>query len=209
MWATWDNADSPPVRNTSESQQAYTRFGYDPAKLQTFGGLYAEMKILDEKYQTDLHKERLGKDMIQPRFINGYVDHVDALSAAVNASGSNETEVMDKFIEARRRMLVSQDYFHQALRFGTKGVVTTTFNCADVPTVLKATERYNQSFEIGRFAIPRLDLVLRKSNEARTLLGVNTQKMRWYVTTFGDIKHLVDTNLWLVDTLCVKRRHSD
>ncbi len=206
MWATWDNSNPPPVQNTSESQQAYTRFGYDPAKLQTFGNVYAEINVLDEKYQTNLHQERLGKDMIQPKFIAGYVDHIDALSAAVNASGSNETEINNQFLAARRRMLVSQDYFQKALRFGTKGVVTTTFNCADVPTVIKATEHYNQSLEIGRLAIPRLDFVLAKSGEARNLLGLNTLKMRWYVTTFGDIKHLIDTNLWLVDTLCVKRQ---
>lgn len=178
---------------------------YKPSDFQTWMDLYHKMEELDKEYVTSLHDERLGKDMINPIFVKPYVNKVDEMWAAVNESGSNETKIMNDFLEARRRMLISQLYFQQALKYGQRGVVTETFNCKYKGDLEAATLLYNQSYEIGRIAIPRLDHVLTESEEARMNLGLNTEKMRWYVTTFGDIKRVVETNLWAINTFCVKR----
>lgn len=179
--------------------------GFTAEDVPDFPALFEIIKDLDKEYVTDHHEERLGKDMINPIFVKPYVRKVDELWRAVNESDSKEKEIMSQFLEARRRMLISQGFFQQALKYGERGVMTDSFDCRMKDDLLEATLLYNQSFEIGRHAIPRLDYVLRKSKYAVEVLGTNTEKMRFFVTTFGDIKRLVDTNLWAIDEFCVKR----
>ena len=181
------------------------QFGDFKAKqVQTFPQLIEKIVLLDAQYSTDWHEERLGKDMINPQFIDAYLEQLDLLEQAVNASEGNETDINLAFLDVRKRMLLSQKAFQEALRYGTEGVVTETFSCdqSRVDKVLAASNLYNESFHIGQKAFPRLDEVLRKSTESRDLVGVNLAKPRWYVTEFGNIKYLAETNIELVNTLC-------
>jgi len=182
------------------------KFDFDPADIKTFPDVMVKIDIIDLHYVTDYRKERLGKDMIRPALIPGYLEKLDLLSVAINNSDTNESEIINNFMEARYRMLHSQDYFQQALKYGMLGVVSQDFQCGQTKVLMEATVLFNQSFEVGRFAIPRLDHVLADSKPAREILGLNTEKMRWFVNRFGDIKRLIDTNLWAIDTLCVKKK---
>ncbi len=162
----------------------------------------AAIERLDERHGGSWHEEKLAGNMTAMKAIPTYLEDLNALFLAVEAQNSSEANVSLDFLDARRRMLVSEELFQQALKGGTRGRYDEQFTCRDRQALEYYTSLYNESAEVGKLFFPVMDRVLRSHPDAPELIGLNDEKPKFYYTHFGDILRLVEVNLFGIRQRC-------
>ncbi|MBI4448729.1 hypothetical protein HY641_01735 [Candidatus Woesearchaeota archaeon] len=184
---------------------------FTPPEVWSFKDVYVAVRHLDKKYETsgaDFHNENLRSGpMVHPNAADDYLRDVDKLEAWIgNNTFKNQSNAIGHFLEARRKMLISEKSFQQALSYGMHGVFNKELNCEDREIIKQATKLYNTSQINGWRAMAQLDKAMAADPIARDLIGVNTpteeRRPKFYDNIFVDIAYLANNNLVGLEEYC-------
>ena len=176
-----------------------------------FRDAYIAMRHLDKKYETagaDFHNENLRHGpMIHPNAVDDYLHDLDLLEAWIgNNTFKNQSKAIEHLLLGRRKMLLSERSFQQALSYGKHGTFNRDVNCEDRDIIKVATKLYNESQIQGWRAMAELDKALSSYPTSRDFIGVNTgfQEMRpkFYDNIFLDISYVAQNNLVAIEKYC-------
>ena len=160
------------------------------------------IKLLDQKYVTDYHEEKLGEYMINENFVNRYLNDIEKLRESIDAQNTEEGNISITFLDARKAQLEGQKYFQMALKGRGKSVFYKGFRCEDKNQLLYYTNLYNQSARSAQPFFKLMDRVLRSSKEAKNEIGVDDNKPKFFGSPIGNILYVVDVNLYGIAAFC-------
>jgi len=146
--------------------------------IYTFKEAFLDLAVIDAKYNTSLYTEALDKENYYIQFTpselpdwnrtNILTKNVDLIlndlemlkNKTISNKNINNSEGILLLIEAREKMIKSQELYKIGLSFGDKGRTRDGFGCKDKPTVLNASDAFNQSAVIGTEVTRSFDYLL-------------------------------------------------
>lgn len=152
-----------------------------------FERTYEEVRKIDSKYNTVLHVEMLGGNMVPKESIEPMLVDLRALAQRVNHSRPNEErETIMLFLDARMLMLESQRNFEIAAKIGTRGLATDGYRCSEMETIAKSRTYLRDAMGQAGLAQDLLDRVIQEE-EPQRFLGVNENKPKFYESPLRQI----------------------
>ncbi|MBI4149907.1 hypothetical protein HY488_00725 [Candidatus Woesearchaeota archaeon] len=191
-------------------------------KVNTFRDGFMEMKKIDEKYNTDFHKERLGKLVVDSRDMPAMEEDIYKLLEHITGTrnidfekvshkrNKTETDLVLLFIATRLKMLESELYFQLGYKYGNAGLVGDGFFCSEQPYIFESLDAFNASVRKGLDASYYMDVMLTQTNEiTHALVGIDEGKPEFYKIPFQTMGAQLRKNHNLVTKYCANQTGKD
>jgi hypothetical protein len=168
----------------------------------TFEAIFYEIRRIDVKFHTDFRNESLRGPLLRTNAAQEYLAYLNQLRATIaNKTEPAEDEPIQHLLNAREEMLTSQIYFQKALSYGKAGVFQAAFQCDNAREIREATQLYNLTLYHGTRALAQFDDTL-SYPPARPLIGINTQKPKFYSEVLSEIAKVASNNYAALDKYC-------
>lgn len=186
----------PDLKHFSTKQSAA-----DVSKPLNFGSVdsfeetYEGITMIDEKYNINFQQEALFGLMVKEEYIPLIKTDLDNLRKKLDPTGTEKSESFfnisprDRtekqlgllFIDARKKMIESQEQFHRGYSFGVQGLVGDGFYCREEPLITQSFEAFNLSAITAADAKYYFDELLTGSDAITwNLIGVGDKKPVFY-----------------------------
>lgn len=170
----------------------------------TFEEGFNELAKLDLRYNTDFKTEEIGGNLVEFENIDPYLEDLRLFREEVTktidlANVTNEESALVQFIDFRTLALLSQKNYFLGTFVGNKGLADSEdgFSCLDAGHLINAGYYFNTSYSAGLEAYLQLDRLLGHHQHTPgvwELVGVNSEKPRWFFSNLGGLKNLVRRN---------------
>lgn len=167
----------------------------DFGSVKTFEDVYDGIALIDQKYGISFKKEVLFGRMVNKDYIPSIKSDLNELRKKLDPAGTENVETYFSiftpnrteqqlgllFIDARRKMIESQEKFHQAYSSGTQGLVGDGFSCREEPIILASITALNESAQLAVNAKYYFDELLTDSEDITwEYVGVNDDRPAFY-----------------------------
>lgn len=168
----------------------------------SFEEIFYELRRIDDTFHTDFRNESLRGPFLRESAAKEYLGHLAKLRSTIaNKTEPTDDKAINHLLNAREEMLTSEIYFQRALNYGKAGVFQVAYKCDNANEVREATQFYNLSHYHGLRALAQMDNVL-GFVPARSLIGINAQKPKFYSDVLSEIAKLVVNNNAALDQFC-------
>ena len=177
-------------------------------KEYSFGDGFADLAELDVKYATSFHEEKLNSSMVALDNVEPFIADLKEFRENVRKTNdSPDKSALIDFVAIRITMVLAQKNFQLAQNIGNIGLTSDEFGfkCSDAPYILEVSNFYNKSFVYTQKARNDLDTVLykyRKVPELQNLVGLGTNKTKFYYFHLGNIKNILKSNERALTEIC-------
>lgn len=177
----------------------------------TFANRFAELRVLDQEFNTSFKTERVGKQMVVLENIDPLLEKLEERKREIEkATSTSETAAILDFVEIRKLMLLAQKNFQLGVKIGDIGLVTDAkgYSCSEVKYILDAAYYFNESWSYGVTAESRLDDLLFKYAEVPRLqevVGLDENKTAFYSSPLDQIKNIARNNYEALEKNCKVR----
>lgn len=167
----------------------------DFGSVKDFEDVYDGIALIDQKYGISFKQEVLFGLMVDKEYIPHIKKDIDALRKKLDPSGAENVETYFPifpqnrteqqlgllFIDARRKMIESQEKFHEGYSFGVQGLVGDGFSCREEPVILASIGALNDSAKAASTAKYYFDELLTDSKDITwEYVGVNDDRPLFY-----------------------------
>ena len=172
----------------------------DGSEKYTFASQFAELRALDQQYNTSFKFERLDRQMVPLENIDPLLEELEEKKREVKkADPTNEAAAIIDFMEVRKLMLLAQKNFQSGVKIGDIGLVTDAkgYSCSEAKYILDAAYYFNETWSYGVAAESRLDDLLFKYAEVpqlQALVGLDENKTAFYNSPLDKIKNIARNN---------------
>ncbi len=152
------------------------------------------MKSLDDKYGSDLRKERMDRDFVDVKQTDAFQQDLDAFrQRLLRDSDSLDRKKLLWLVDARKQMLESERFYQLALKLDIFTVPDEVAICTKQSQMELVYKYYKSAIVMGVNATTFLDGVLQDFEPAKKLLGIDDTKPAFYNSKWDE------TNLLLTD----------
>lgn len=163
--------------------------------VKTFEDVYDSIVMIDQKYGISFKKEVLFGLMVDKEYIPHIKKDLDALRKKLDPGGAESVETYFQifpqnrtsqqlgllFIDARRKMIESQEKFQEGYSFGVQGLVGDGFSCREEQVILASIAALNDSAKVAATAKYYFDELLTDSKDITwEYIGVNDDRPLFY-----------------------------
>ena len=167
----------------------------DFGPVKNFEDVYGGIAMIDEKYGISFEKEVLFGLMVNKEHLPFIKQDLDALRKKLDPSSAENVETYFPifppnrteqqlgllFIDARKKMIESQEKFHDGYSFGVQGLVGDGFSCREEPIILASISALNESAQLAADAKYYFDELLTDSKDVTwDFIGINDDKPLFY-----------------------------
>ena len=183
----------------------------------TFESAFAEMSLIDKKYNTSFYTEALDvenvfsdnliydydweRTILDENLIESYLQDMAQLRDSVQRRNSEDMNAILMFIDARRNMLESERLYLKGLAVGDKGNSKKGLACKNKEYVFLLSDYYNQSNIIGQNATAIMDKLLTHYTVTKEFLS-GDNRPKFYDSPFWPIRKFSIYNKDTVEQLC-------
>ncbi len=163
--------------------------------VKTFEDVYDSIVLIDKKYGISFKKEVLFGLMVDKEYVPHIKKDLDALRKKLDPGGAENVETYFPifpqnrteqqlgllFIDARKKMIESQEKFHEGYSFGVQGLVGDGFSCREESVILASISALNDSAKMAATAKYYFDELLTDSKDITwEYIGVNDDRPLFY-----------------------------
>ncbi|MDO8642087.1 MAG: hypothetical protein Q7R76_00650 [Candidatus Woesearchaeota archaeon] len=191
--------------------------------LNTFEDMFGAIVLIDDKYGISFKQEALFGLMADEKLIPHIKRDLEDLRKKIDPVSSITPELVFALapdsrtpqqlgallVDARMKMIESQEKFHLAYASGVQGLVGDGFYCREQPVLFASIDALNQSAKTAATAKYYLDeLLTGNTNPAVPFVGVGDQKPVFYYSPNELIWDQLKVNKAIINEYCNTDLHN-